>query len=82
MPSLKRAHVYLLRSEIHSLELKLKGQGKNQKDESERDLIATACVALWDLDIKHLLSCLRRLIFFRKAWATVYDNVLAIMVER
>lgn len=76
MATLKRAHVYNLRSEIHAMERTLKSKGRNQKDESERDLIATACVSLWDLAsqtlqrkaFQRLLSCLTRLTYFRKEW--------------
>lgn len=57
----KRSQAYNLRNTIHEVERKIPSNDRGQLAEWERDLIATACVALWDVDMKHLLSCLRRL---------------------
>lgn len=61
MPRLKRSHAYSLRNAIHEAERKIPSTDRSQLAERERDLAATACVALWDIDVRHLLSCLRRL---------------------
>lgn len=69
--SLKRSQIYTLRSQIHTIDRQI--QGSSQKAETERDLSATACVALWDLDVKRLTRCLRRLTLLREDWRGVYD---------
>lgn len=61
MPKIKRSHAYILRGLIHETEKKIPSNDRSQIAEWERDLSANACVALWDVNIKTLLSCLRRL---------------------
>lgn len=61
MPKLKRSAVYNLRNAIHEAERKISLNDHSQLAEWERDLSATACVSLWELDVKRVLSCLRRL---------------------
>lgn len=71
MISLKRSHVLELRSKIHLLEKQI--QGASQIAENQRDLCAVACVALWDVDVRRLMSALRRLISFNKEWVNVFS---------
>lgn len=57
----KRSYAYQLRSAIHEAEQTIPKSEATQIAEYERDLIASACVELWDLDWKSLLGSLRRL---------------------
>ncbi len=51
---IKRKHAYAIRSALHEAEQKA--------SEKEKDLSSVACVALWDLNVRKLMACLRRLV--------------------
>lgn len=80
MPSLKRKQVRTIRGAIFDAEQTLKGD-RSQIAEYERDLAATACVALWDLDVPRLLSCLRRLTKGSPTRRAKWEAVQALTLE-
>jgi hypothetical protein len=79
MPSVKRRQVYAIRNAISDVEAMIPKTDRSQVAEWERDLSATACVALWELDVYRLVSCLRRLSEGSKErknhWQTLYSLV-------
>ncbi len=76
---IKRKKAYAIRGAIHEIEGTMKCD-RSQIAEMERDLIATACVALWEVDLKRVISCLSRLTKCsperREAWGSVLGMTL------
>lgn len=62
---IKRKHAYAIRSALHEAEQKA--------SEKEKDLSSVACVALWDLDVRKLIACLRRLVRLDARWEKVME---------
>jgi len=77
---LRRRQVYAIRDALHQAEFLIPRQDRSQIAEYERDLVATACVALWECDVARVLSCLRRLtkahVDRRAAWMNVLNLAL------
>jgi len=78
---LKRRQVYAIRDAIYQTESLISRSDRSQIAEYERDLCATACVALWDQDVPRVLSCLRRLTKAAPERRTKWENVLALTME-
>ena len=76
---IKRRQVYAIRDAIHAVEKTI--HGSNQLAEWERDLAATACCALWDVDWVKLLSCLRRLSGGAHERRAAWGEVLSLATE-
>lgn len=83
---IKRGQAYTIRSAIHTAEKQIPGNDRSQLAEFERDLIATACCALWDVNIKKLVSCLSRLTNGsperRDNWKSLLDLTLTTLQPR
>jgi hypothetical protein len=86
MPSIKRRQVYAIRNAIADVEAMIPKTDRSQVAEWERDLAATACCALWELDVYRLVSCLRRLSEGsperQTTWAMLYDLIVQLFSLR
>lgn len=80
---MKRRHVYGLRSMMHECEQAILKTDRSQIAEWERDLLAEAACALWDLKLRKFNSCLERLTHSpsdRKGkWIELYQAVVYIL---
>lgn len=70
----KRSQVFGLRNAIGDVYSLLERSDHSQIAEYQRDLVAQSCVALWELDLRRLFSCLRRLCDTRVEWVAVHEK--------
>lgn len=79
---MKHRHALELRSMMHDAE-KAIPKTRSQIAERERDLLATASVALWEANWKKFHSCLNRLTSSpsdcKAAWIALYKSAVYIM---
>ncbi len=80
---MKRKHVLTLRSMMHGAEQTIQKSDRSRVAERERDLLATAACALWDLELKKFHSCLKRLTTSpsesQQTWILLYSSAAYIL---
>jgi hypothetical protein len=84
VPKIKRKHAYALRNVLSDIETSIPKDDRSPIAQRERDLIATWAVAMWDLDMKRMVSCMSRLASLespraekiRDAWNMFWSNFL------
>ncbi len=75
--TIKRKQLYAIRSNLYETDLAMRLE-KGPEAERQRDLVANASIALWELDTKRLVSCLRRLVALDSKWASALSMVLEV----
>ncbi len=77
--TIKRKQLYAIRSYLHETDLAMRLE-KSPEAERQRDLVAIASIALWELDTKRLVSCLRRLVDLDSGkWSSALSMFLGVV---
>lgn len=75
--NMTRNKVHAIRNALFTLETAIPKGDRSKATERERDLIAVACVALWDYNTKVVHRALRRLQDASDKYARVMDLLVA-----